>query len=431
MALFDYQKQALHFILKRDYNAILAVAAGLGKTIITIAAMKEFILKKPDARIHVVCPSSLRVNWSREIKRFSNIDQVQILEKWQHVAKITDGTRVVIYSYGLMVSKKLVLDGADLTVFDESQNLKNMTALRTKHALKLKGAKILLSGTPILKPVDLYSQLRLVGLKMAFYHHGHRKAGVEYFAEMFCAPKKVYLGSKEVYTFSGASNIEALKILLSEYAYVKPAAKMNFSVTHEEVTVGEVSETQKAKHFDFDKLSALKEQDQRRFEVMLSRMVLMTMKLKKRLVQNFLHDYTKSMMEDDKVIIFYSNLEMRDAIVSILDKLDISFVVIGGEVESSKRQSIIDQFQTDDTIKFAVLSQLACDTGLNIQRANTIIFTQLCWDVNRSTQCVARAARHGQQRNVNVIWLLLSGSTDDMMAKSNANRQKTIDALME
>ena len=429
MALFDYQKQALQFILKRDFNAILAVAAGLGKTVITIAAIKEFCKTKPGARFHVVCPSSLKVNWKREIMKFSELE-VQILDKWQDAAKITGDTQVVIYSYGLIVSKKLVLGEPDMTVFDESQNVKNMSALRTKHALKLKGAKILLSGTPILKPADLYSQLRLVGLKMPFFHYGHKKAGVEYFAEKFCAPRKVFLGNREVYTFTGASNIGELKALFQEYAFIKAAAKMEFEVTHEEVTLGEVTEAQAKTHFDFGKLNALKEQDQRKFELALSRMMLMTMRIKKRMVQNYLLDYTKSMQGEDKAIIFYSNLDMRDAITSILDKLDIAFVVIGGEVPSEKRQTIVDEFQDNDTIKFAILSQLACDTGLNIQIANVVIFTQLAWDVNQTTQCVARAARHGQRRNVNVIWLLLAGSTDDMVTRSNENRQRTIDAIM-
>ena len=430
MPLFEYQQAAVDFILKRKFNAILAVAAGLGKTVITISAMKEFYKKRPAARIHVVCPSSLKVNWRREIMRFSDIDQVEILDKWQHAEKVTPATQVVIYSYGLMVSKKLVLDGADLTVFDESQYLKNTSALRTKKALKLKGDKILLSGTPILKSVDLYSQLKLVGLKMAFFHYGHRKPGIEYFGEKFCAPRKVYLGSREAFTFAGCTRLDELKALFAEYSFVKAAAKMEFEVTHQELTVGEVSETQAKKHFDFDKLNALKEIDQRKFELALSRMVLMTMKLKTRLVQNYLLDHTRTMADDDKVIIFYSNLAMRDAMISILDKLEISFVVIGGEVESSKRQAIVDEFQNDDSIKFAVLSQLACATGLNIQKANTVIFTQLAFDVNQTTQCVARSARQGQRRDVHVIWLLLAGSTDDMMQRSNANRQKTIHALM-
>ena len=60
MELFEHQKTGIEF-LKKTKKCILADEMGLGKTRQAIVAAGN------DAKIIVVCPASLKINWRREI----------------------------------------------------------------------------------------------------------------------------------------------------------------------------------------------------------------------------------------------------------------------------------------------------------------------------------------------------------------------------
>jgi SNF2 family DNA or RNA helicase len=66
--LRDYQWEGVHFLLGRE-SALLADEMGLGKTVQVSVAL-SLLYKKSDARrALIVVPSSLRLNWEREMRR--------------------------------------------------------------------------------------------------------------------------------------------------------------------------------------------------------------------------------------------------------------------------------------------------------------------------------------------------------------------------
>ena len=62
---YDYQKQAVKFFEMNDGNAILADEMGVGKTCSAFSYAARHNLKTL-----IVCPSSLKLNWKREIDSF-------------------------------------------------------------------------------------------------------------------------------------------------------------------------------------------------------------------------------------------------------------------------------------------------------------------------------------------------------------------------
>ena len=67
--LFPFQKEGVERMLKMNSNILLADEMGLGKT---PQASKYLALKKDSLPALIVCPASLKLNWSREIENWNS-----------------------------------------------------------------------------------------------------------------------------------------------------------------------------------------------------------------------------------------------------------------------------------------------------------------------------------------------------------------------
>jgi SNF2 family DNA or RNA helicase len=63
----SHQKEAIEKLLKND-KFILADDMGLGKTTSTVIAALESGVKK----VLIICPASLKINWEREIRNYTD-----------------------------------------------------------------------------------------------------------------------------------------------------------------------------------------------------------------------------------------------------------------------------------------------------------------------------------------------------------------------
>jgi SWI/SNF-related matrix-associated actin-dependent regulator 1 of chromatin subfamily A len=95
-------------------------------------------------------------------------------------------------------------------LFGKLQKLFYNTGPQAAEAIS-KGAKrmILLSGTPALsRPMELYSQIGLIDPALFPYFHD--------FGMRYCDGRKDCFGGKEIYNFSGSSNMQELKLIMEE-----------------------------------------------------------------------------------------------------------------------------------------------------------------------------------------------------------------------
>ncbi|MDK2888850.1 MAG: hypothetical protein PWP72_1728 [Thermoanaerobacter sp.] len=186
-ALFDaavdinpHQIEAALFAFKSPLSkgVLLADEVGLGKTIEAGLVLCQYWAERK-RRLLVICPSSLRKQWSLELKEKFNLPNVILETKNYNQEKKMGKTMpfeqdsIVITSFNFASSKKTDLKSVqwDLVVIDEAHKLRNVYRSSNRTGQNLKWAlegrkKLLLTATPLQN-----SLLELYGLSTLISDH--------------------------------------------------------------------------------------------------------------------------------------------------------------------------------------------------------------------------------------------------------------------
>ena len=177
LSYLPFQRAGIEF-LSQGEAALLADEMGLGKTV-EIAGLLNYCSEI--ARVLVVCPASLKINWQRELTRWL-VDSSRSIAVWNGLRKPVVRANVVILNYELLGKFEMELKRApwDLIVFDEAHFLKTPEAQRSRAAKRLvlyARRRVCLTGTPMLgRPAELWSLLNLLDPVSwpNFYAFAHR-----------------------------------------------------------------------------------------------------------------------------------------------------------------------------------------------------------------------------------------------------------------
>ena len=123
-----------------------------------------------------------------------------------------------------------------------------------------------------------------------------------------------------------------------------------------------------------------------------------------------------------RALIFCQMKEMLDMVQNdVLKKLlpSVQFLRLDGSVEANKRQSIVNQFNTDPSYDVLLLTTSVGGLGLNLTGADTVIFVEHDWNPQKDLQAMDRAHRIGQKKVVNVYRLITRGTLEEKIMKYN------------
>ena len=126
-----------------------------------------------------------------------------------------------------------------------------------------------------------------------------------------------------------------------------------------------------------------------------------------------------------KFIIFFHHRTVGDAYREWMVSRGVSFIYIDGTMPQAKRSACINRFRDEAGCRVALLSLCATSTGLNLQFCSIVICVELTFHSVHHTQSEARVYRIGQTQPVHIRYLLLKGTTDDMLWSSLNGKQST------
>ncbi|KAJ6036608.1 hypothetical protein N7540_000887 [Penicillium herquei] len=127
-------------------------------------------------------------------------------------------------------------------------------------------------------------------------------------------------------------------------------------------------------------------------------------------------DTGASYVSPHRALVFCQMKEMLDIVQNdVLKKLlpSVQFLRLDGGVEATKRQDIVNRFNTDPSYDVLLLTTSVGGLGLNLTGADTVIFVEHDWNPQKDIQAMDRAHRIGQKKVVNVYRLITRGTLEE------------------
>ena len=442
--LRDYQKTGvkwLYTLYKCDLGGILADEMGLGKSIQAICFIKEVLKEKKDAKILIVCPTSLVYNWEKEFAKFGQEIKVRVISdsKKKRIEALHDeNSSVFITSYGLLRNDLEEYNDMnfEICIVDEAQYMKNYQA-RMTIALKSLHAhtKIALTGTPLENSVtELWSifdflmpgYLNSVEKFREKYHISdvteedlNRLASLNYQIKPFILRRK----KQDV--------VKDLPDKIENNIYLDlPEKQKQLYVSVLKETEKEIEELIATSGFASSRFKILQLLTKLR-QICINPHVLYENyegeSIKTEKIIEMIKDYVK---EHHKILIFSSFKRILDLLKQDLEKAKISFYSIDGSTKSKDRLPLIDKFNSDNTSCF-LLTLKSGGTGLNLTSADIVIHLDIWWNPQVENQATDRAHRIGQKRKVMVNKLITKGTIEERILELQTKKKILSENLIE
>lgn len=416
--LFEFQSEAVEFTHQRGGRVILGDEMGLGKTIEALAWVRE----RPDLeQILIVCPASVVYKWEREIKKWVGENETVgiLLTGKQPIPQ----TRWLIMSYAIMTSQQQQLRNLvwDLVIFDEAHKLKEPESLRSRCAATLPNTyAMLLTGTPMLnRPRELFNLLH--------YLNPNEWDNFFSYAQRYCDAHKNYFG----WDFTGASNLTELNERLKKYmirrtkkevlTQLPDLTRTRLPVECRKDDIQEALESLKLWLIENGSTGASRAEAMVRLSKLRQAVGISKVKVTVDLAQEILDENSSQ-----KLVIY----AVHKSVVSMLEESlkDYHVSTITGETAQEERQKRIDNFQNHPYPRVMIISS-AGGEGIDLFRADKIIFAEREWTPASEEQAEARCHRMGQKNAVEALYLIASGTIDvdmDMLIESKRDLFKTV-----
>ncbi len=425
MNLYDYQREGALFAA-RSGRCLLGDDMGLGKTVQAIAAAEIMARLYGVERVLIVCPTSLKHQWQREIERCGE-RTIEVIggQRHQREPLYKTPTFFKITNYDTVHRDgDLIGDWApDFVILDEAQRIKNWNT-RTARSVKRIASPyaLVLTGTPLenrleelISIVQFVDRFRLGPTFRLLNEHQIRD------------------NDGKVVGYKGLDRIgQTLQPVLLRRHKHEVLAELPERIDNN-IFVS-MTDRQRAYHTDNMEIVArivqkwrryrfLSESDQRKLMIALLRMRMSC-------DSSFLVDHatdhgTKAdeavtlldeMLEERgvKAVVFSQWTRMHELLVRRLKGRDWDHVLFHGGVPSVKRKDLIDRFRDDPACR-VFLSTDAGGVGLNLQHANVVVNMDLPWNPAVLEQRIGRVHRMGQKQPVRVINFVAQGTIEEGM----------------
>lgn len=407
----------------KGLGSCLADDMGLGKTIQTIA----FLLKlKEDKKLShpalVVTPMTLLENWKKEIERFTPDLKPHIFHGQGRTLNLK-GIHIVLTTYGTLHNDNEYLRKKkwSVLILDEAQAIKNRMTSRTKSVKTIRaGGYVALSGTPVENHTgELWSIFDYINRGLL----GDAKD----FRKEFAVPIERYRSpdaAERLRTITAPFLLRRLKtdktiikdlpekMVHDDYCNLTDRQAGLYQETlHSIMKLIENGDKKDRSGLIFKLMTALKQicNHPAQFSGKKNALPAESGKLE-RLLELVAHILTRR----EKVIIFTQYKAMADILErSIADELGHRPLLFSGALTRTKRNHLVEEFQTNPAKEVMIITIRSGGTGLNLTAATHVIHYDLWWNPAVENQATDRVFRIGQKRTVQVHRFITTGTFEE------------------
>ena len=419
------QKEGIKFLLSKK-GAILADQMGSGKTLQATVAALESGAKK----ILIVCPSSVKINWQREINYYQEFDTVIINgRKWEN-AKFTIINYDILKNfhmiktesnkekYHLIENQHLLDSKFDLCIIDEAHNLKNKDSKRgaiMSDICKTIDNVWLLSGTPVAnRPMDYFNLLKLIKSPLT--------ENWKYYATRYCEGRQITTTlkngfKKKVWLTNGASNLEELSIK-TRNIFLRRLTE-DFADMPDKTVTPLMNDLSKEQRKQYEQLweDYLIERENNKKTVNIQRDLVELGLLRKYMametIPHTIEIVNEIIEQGNKVVIFTC---FTEELLALANHYGNKCVVHYGQLSEKEKQRSVDEFQNrEDGPMIFIGNIVSAGVGITLTRAHYVVFNSFDWVPGNSEQAEFRCFRIGQKNHVQIYYNLFNDTIINKM----------------
>lgn len=419
--LYPHQTKALEET-KRFNKVGYFLDMGLGKTF--VGSEKLIGMNLTQGKSILICQKSKIADWRSHFADYyrNDISAYDLSDKKQYADFIENPVgfryQLGIINYELVFRRPDLLKIHFITMMlDESSMITNPTAKRTKFIHKMNTDNvILLSGTPTGgKYEKLWSQLRLLGWNIS----------KELFFKQYVVQEWIEDGSGfRIPHIVGYKNVDRLKNKLAEHGCIFMKTEEVFDLPEKITVPVMVSNTKDFRYFIRNSIVTLPDGTE----------LIGDTALNKRLyARQLCGQYSTAKMTafqnlvestDDRLIVFYNFNEELFRMKAVVETLEKPISIVNGSTKD------LDAYENKtDSVTF--VQYQAGAKGLNLQKANKIIYFTLPQGSEDFEQSMKRIHRIGQKNNCFYYLLMVKNSVEEDILETLKMRKDYDDELFK
>ncbi|MEX3713426.1 DEAD/DEAH box helicase [Cytobacillus horneckiae] len=472
---YEFQQQGISYLAHVE-SGIIGDDMGLGKTVQTMGAAHMLWKQGKVKKILVICPSSLKYQWSSEIDKFlghSNIviDGKNTKEKRKAFKNFVNGDYLFgIANYELVRTMVDMMKEShyDVIIADEAHRLKNRDSITYKAVKSLPSTyRFASTGTPLQNNVEeLYALFEWVRPGLLGKITAFKKRYIVYASKF--GRRYVPIGHKRLGELRRIISPYMLRRLKKDVAQDLPPmifhrrdVEMNKAQATlynriQEDFLGLLNELS-SQHVngEYDQEGNWVEHKRKGEDKVLGFLYMMvatsdhptliaagngmSKHYQDMIPENVkspkleeLVDICKESIESgvNKIVIFTQFAKMQEIIVGELSKLG-QVAIVNGSMTSAKRQESFDMFRENPACNFLIGTD-AMNYGVNLQFANTLINYDCPWNPATFSQRAGRVHRIGSTHDVvNIISLVTLGTIDEKIQETLEEKRKLGEVVIE
>ncbi|HUG92371.1 MAG TPA: DEAD/DEAH box helicase [Planctomycetaceae bacterium] len=425
VSLYDYQREGALFAARAG-RCLIGDEMGLGKTVQAIAAAEIMARELGVERVLIICPTSLKHQWEREIARFTDRTATVIAgPRHQRAAQFRDDSFFKITNYDTVHRDLEYIEELrpELVILDEAQRIKNWETRAARSVKRIDSPyAIVLTGTPLenrleelVSIVQFIDQHRLGPTYRLLHDHQMRDetgrvVGYRDLDRIGRTLEPILLRRQKDQV------LDQLPERLEKTFFV-PMTEPQWKYHQENAdTVARIVRKWRTRGF-------LTESEQRILMVALQNMRMScdsTYLLDHQTDHSTKPDELATLLDEllerptTKAVIFSQWTRMHEVSLRRFERRGWDHVLFHGGVEGRKRKDLVDRFREDANCR-AFFSTDAGGVGLNLQHANVVVNLDLPWNPAVLEQRIGRAHRLGQTQPVQVVNFVAQGTIEEGM----------------
>jgi SNF2 family DNA or RNA helicase len=423
----EHQKEAVEKLLANN-KFILADDMGLGKTTAAVIGALESGAKK----ILIVCPASLKLNWEREIRNYTD-RRTLVVEgrKWGSTFDfyiinydILKNFHTTDNSEDSEAYKLIMNEGFDLAIVDEAHYIANATAQRTKllnDILSMIPKVWLLTGTPMTsRPINYFNLLSIVDSPLALNWQSY--------VRRYCAGYQFTVKGRKIWNTSGSSNLDELRERTKNLVLRR---MKNDILDLPEKIIAPVYLELKNTYYDEELEEFMRISKENKTKENISVTLNRLMRIRQLIAVEkvpYTCELIDKFIEQGKKVIVLTNFTM--SLDMIHEKYKKNSVTLDGRMHKDKRQENVDRFQTDDKVKVFIGNIKAAGVGITLTAAEVVIMNDLSFVPSDHAQGEDRAYRYGQKNSVLVYYPIFDNTIERQVYNILQKKKKDIDQVM-